>query len=276
MNEGERSRTYLAFKHIAYAGLGPERAFGVAARMRDARSAVEYRLRADGRRSRARLKSFRNRFSGERCFIVGSGPSLLRQDLTRLRGEHVLSLNRGYLILDELNLRPTFHVCVNDLLASQLVKDLTAVKATKLYSWSTRRHFAGADDDLVFVRTMDRIHFSRNPSRGVWEGSTVTFVALQLAFYFGFDPVVLIGVDHHFTTPGSPNEVITQSEDDRDHFSPHYMHPGMRWQLPDLARSELAYGMARTAYEGVERSVLDATHGGKLEVFDKVDFDSLF
>ncbi len=51
---------------------------------------------------------------------------------------------------------------------------------------------------------------------------------------------------------------------------------GFRWQLPDLEASERAYRMARTAFGKDGRRVLDATKGGKLAVFSKADFDSLF
>jgi hypothetical protein len=51
---------------------------------------------------------------------------------------------------------------------------------------------------------------------------------------------------------------------------------GFRWQLPDLETSEIAYGMARSAFEADGRKVVDATVGGKLTVFPKVDYNSLF
>jgi len=35
------------------------------------------------------------------------------------------------------------------------------------------------------------------------------FVALQLAFHMGFRQVVLIGVDHNYTTTGKPNTTVT-------------------------------------------------------------------
>ena len=40
--------------------------------------------------------------------------------------------------------------------------------------------------------------------------------------------------------------------------------------------SEVGYGMARAAYEKAGREVLDATVGGKLTVFPKVPYNSLF
>ena len=47
---------------------------------------------------------------------------------------------------------------------------------------------------------------------------------------------------------------------------------GFKWQLPDLAGSERAYTLAREAYTQAGRRVLDATVGGKLTIFPKVDY----
>ena len=64
--------------------------------------------------------------------------------------------------------------------------------------------------------------------------------------------------------------------DDPNHFSPAYFGKGFRWQLPDLETSEQGYRLARQAYEADGRQVLDATVGGKLAIFPKVPYDSLF
>jgi hypothetical protein len=92
----------------------------------------------------------------------------------------------------------------------------------------------------------------------------------------GFDEVILIGVDHNFADKGTPNktEVRTQERDD-NHFHPDYFPKGARWQLPDLVRSELAYALARQAFEQDGRRILDATADGKCPVFEKAHFASL-
>jgi hypothetical protein len=90
----------------------------------------------------------------------------------------------------------------------------------------------------------------------------------------GFEEVILVGVDHNFTTKGTPNTTITSTGDDPNHFSPAYFGKGFRWQLPDLEGSERAYHLAHQAYQQAGRRVVDATVGGKLTVFPKVDYKS--
>jgi hypothetical protein len=86
----------------------------------------------------------------------------------------------------------------------------------------------------------------------------------------------LIGVDHNFVTQGAANQAIVSQGDDPNHFAPNYFGKGFKWQLPDLEGSERAYTLAREVYHQAGRQVVDATVGGKLTIFPKIDYLSLF
>lgn len=118
--------------------------------------------------------------------------------------------------------------------------------------------------------------FQKDLKGRVYEGSTVTYVAMQIAYYMGFQEVVLIGVDHSFSTQGPKNAEVVSQGDDPNHFHPGYFGKGFRWHLPDLENSERSYRLAKQAFEADGRKIVDATVGGKLQVFEKVDYDSLF
>ena len=134
-----------------------------------------------------------------------------------------------------------------------------------------------ADPPLSFLHTTyTGPKFAHDARHRLWEGATVTYVAMQLAFHMGFKRVVLIGVDHSFTTKGKPNTTVVSQGDDPDHFDGSYFGKGFRWQLPDLETSELAYRRAGENYAAANREIIDATVGGKLTVFQKVDYQSLF
>jgi hypothetical protein len=83
-------------------------------------------------------------------------------------------------------------------------------------------------------------------------------------------------VDHSFKSKGKPNQTVESQGDDPNHFSPEYFGKGFRWQLPDLDTSEVAYRMAHQAFLADQRQILDATIGGQLDVFPKVDYDRYF
>lgn len=63
---------------------------------------------------------------------------------------------------------------------------------------------------------------------------------------------------------------------DLDHFDPNYFGKGTRWQLPDLGTSEIAYEIAHETFLSNNREIVDATVGGKLDIFPKVEYKSLF
>ena len=238
-----------------------------------AAAVLDRRLRA----SRLRLERIRNSHVGERCFILGNGPSLAKMDLLPLKAEATFGLNRAYLLFPKLGFPTTYFVAVNTLVVEQCAAEIKRLRIDKFISWRARRSMSG-DDRVTFLDTdyTGEASFSGDVTGRVFEGSTVTYVALQLAYHLGFSEVILIGVDHSFQTAGRPNVTVVSAGGDPDHFSADYFPTGFRWQLPDLLASERAYLLARQAFEAAGRRVWDATVGGKLQVFPKVDFEGLF
>jgi 6-hydroxymethylpterin diphosphokinase MptE-like len=237
-----------------------------------------YRLSSLGRASLSQLAELKDSQSGKRCFIIGNGPSLRQTDLTQLRGEFTFGLNRIYLLFPELGFSTTYLVTINWLVMEQCADEILSQPTTKFLPWGFRNHLDQARlSNTIFIQSdCTGPVFARDARRRLWPGATVTYVAMQLAYHLGFQKVILIGVDHAFTTQGKPHETIVSQGDDHNHFSPNYFGRGFRWQLPDLETSEIAYRLARQAFEADGREILDATIGGKLTVFPKVDYASLF
>lgn len=235
------------------------------------------------RRSIERLAELKDRYKGERAFIIGNGPSLKNTDLSKLKDEYSFGMNRIYLMFEELGFSTTFLSVVNDLVIEQTAADLAALDMPKFLTWRSRKHFSAdafkGDPEKMptfLYSTYDAPSFSRDVRGRLWEGATVTYVTIQLAFHMGFEQMILIGVDHNYQASGKPNTTVTSQGDDPNHFSANYFGKGFRWQLPDLETSEIGYRMARTEIERSGRSIVDATVGGKLRIFDRVDYNSLF
>jgi len=228
------------------------------------------------RESIRKLRALKDSHRGERCFVVGNGPSLKTMDLSKLRGEFSFGFNRIFLAAAELGFTPSCLVSINDLVIEQSVAELQALKMPKFFAWRARK-WLDMDADTHFIYTSyTGPGFSRDVTGRVWEGATVTNVALQLAYHMGFARVILIGVDHNFASQGKPNTTVVSTGEDPNHFSGAYFGKGFRWQLPDLETSERGYRNARQAFEAGSRQVVDATVGGKLTIFPKVDYNSLF
>jgi hypothetical protein len=229
------------------------------------------------RESMARLAEIKNIHKGKRAFIIGNGPSLKQTDLGKLKEEFTFGLNRVYLMFPELGFGTTYFVSVNDLVIEQCIHDISALPMPKFLSWHAHRFFPLGPLPATFLySTYDNPAFARDVRHRVWESATVTYVALQLAFHLGFEQVILVGVDHVTNVPGKANTTIVSQGDDPNHFNPAYFGKGFRWQLPDFEMSEVGYRLARQAYAADGRQVLDATIGGKLTIFPKVDYLSLF
>jgi hypothetical protein len=238
---------------------------------------VSYRFSREGRRSRATLHALHDSAAQRRCVIIGNGPSLNEMDLSVLHDVPTFGLNRGYLLFPRIGGPTSYLVSANRYVLEQSMAEMLAGPGPKFFNWRHRHLVPEGRDDVIYFDTVRNPGFSKDvPGRGVWEGATVTFVAMQLAYYLGYREVILIGVDHSFTTAGPAHKLVTSEGADPNHFDPSYFGAGYRWQLPDLERSELAYRLAKAAFEAAGGEILDATVGGKLTVFRKVDFATLF
>lgn len=223
-----------------------------------------------------RLEALRDLHRGKRCFIIGNGPSLKQTDLTRLKDEYTLGQNRIYLAFPDIGFSTSYYLSVNDLVIEQCAQDIQSLQIPRFVSWRARR-WLKPQDNLYFIHTTyTGEKFATDIRQRVWEGGTVTYTSLQVAYFLGFSQVILVGVDHNYVTQGKPNATVVSEGDDPNHFHPNYFGKGFRWQLPDLIQWEEAYRLARRTYEADGRSVVDATVEGKLQVFPKVDYQSLF
>lgn len=230
--------------------------------------------------SKRKLKDYQDRYQGERCFIIGNGPSLNKTDLTHLKDEYTFGMNRIYLAFPDMGYQTSFLVSINDLVVEQCHQDFQGLNLPKFFSWHSKDLLLPAgnpDSQTHFLHTTyTGPRFNDRITSRFWEGATVTNVCLQLAFCMGFTEVYLIGVDHNFNTKGEANKTVISDGDDLNHFNPEYFGRGFRWQLPDLETSELAYTIAKESFQAAGRKVFDATLDGKLQIFQKIDYDSLF
>lgn len=227
-------------------------------------------LTVPGIHSTRRLYSWRDRHRGETCVILGNGPSLNKTDWNLIENVFTFGLNRIYLAFDDMGFETSVLVSVNQLVIEQCRDELLELPLPKFFSWRAKDELPLAQD-IVFLQSVRGPKFSTNPVlEGVWEGATVTYVAMQLAYWMGFKRVVLIGVDHYFETNGPAHETVVSEGSDPNHFHPEYFGEGFRWQLPDLETSEVAYRLARREFEVNGRDIVDATIGGALTVFPKM------
>lgn len=237
-----------------------------------------YVLDQRARKSRQELNKLKDAHQGETCFIIGSGPSLLKTDLAKINGRFSIGLNRLYLGFEQFQFKPTYMACVNELLMGQWGQEFSELGIPLFTGWSSR---SAAPDHSIFIRTQAGTDFSKDCKAEVFVGGTVTYVAMQLAFWMGFQTVVLLGIDHNYSFERheknkAANTISSRQQTDSNHFSKTYFGSGSKWQIPDLQSSELAYATANQVFKDAGREILDATIGGKLSTFEKCELASFF
>lgn len=222
------------------------------------------------------IGDLKDKFLNERCFIIGNGPSLNKTNMKLLKSEYTIGLNRIYLNYANMEFEPTFYCVVNPNVIEQFAHEIDKINSIKFIRKESKGLIKNRWN-VFFVDSLLGHDFNQNfESLGWYEGWTVTYCAMQVAFYLGFKTVILIGVDHYFKEAGEPNKLVTANAIDSNHFHPDYFGKGTKWQYPDLEHSEKSYNIAKKVYMENGRMILDATIGGKLKLFPKVDYLSLF
>ena len=217
----------------------------------------------------------KNRHQGEQCIIVCNGPSLNLMDLDFLKQHICLGLNKIYLGFHKFGFYPRYYVCVNPTVIAQSSDEIEKLNAVKFIG---NRGGTVVENALTYAINTSNPpeRFCKDISKGVREGGTVTYAALQIAYYLGFKQVVIIGMDHNFSFEGQPNESRIMQGADQNHFVANYFGYGQSWDNPDLQKSEESYQIAREVFEANGREILDATVNGKCQIFKKVDYRELF
>ncbi len=148
------------------------------------------------------LDSFHNRHVGERCFVVGNGPSLQQLDMSRLKDEITFGSNRCFLgypqwgfpfrywgVYDKFQIE-RYHDIYETQLPEETVKFLPLEYASVLEAPNT------CPVPCLWPRHSARA-FSDSPQQ-CFVGFTVTYMLLQIAATMGCDPIILIGTDHRY------------------------------------------------------------------------------
>jgi len=224
-------------------------------------------LSLTARSHRKVLKALKNKYQGEKAVICCNGPSLLDVDFTKLNGIYTFGLNKINLIFAKNEWRPSCIVAVNPLVIAQNQGFLNETEIPLFLDHCARRIGINRSKNVTLLDSCDFPSFSRDCSISIFQGFTVTYVAMQLAYHLGFKKIALVGCDHAFSFNGNPNQIAVRSGPDVSHFDPSYFDEGQEWQHPDLLASELYYDLARRSFEQDGRSIINASTKTALRIF---------
>lgn len=235
------------------------------------------------------LRMFKDCHRGERCFILGNGPSLQDTELAPLADEVTFGANGIFYMTRQCGFTPTYYVVEDNLVFEDNLARVNSVEAVARFFPSKYRPIIEPRPDTYFLPTdwsfywgsskwYETPRFSHDISTVIYVGQTVTFMSIQLAAYMGFKQIYLVGVDYEYAIPEGAlvdGLTVTSLDDDPNHFHPDYFGKGKKWHLPKLENVGKAMDCARTATKEVGAEILNATIGGKLETFPRSDYRDL-
>lgn len=231
------------------------------------------------------LSNYRDAFSGERCFIMGNGPSLNKIDLKKLKTEYVFVFNGAYELAQKFQFAKPMYLIEDHLVAIDHSANFKELNGPKFVAHDLIRYFN-------YSKSITTVYLERNYSCDVnWPGfldksancpifywgGTVAYFGLQLADFMNFNEIIFIGMDLTYTVPNSVirnGTQLTSTEDDPNHYSPKYFGAGKRWHIPETSRMVQAFKFASN--HPVAERVSNATVGGNLDCFTRKDYDDLF
>lgn len=227
-----------------------------------------------------KLRNMKGSKQGQRCFIIGNGPSLRTEDLDRLVNEDCFGANKIYKVFPGTDWHPTYYTIVD--WHGAVRDELDELQADMYlfgdYFW--RKNKVGKPNTVVFYgeRLLDTklssFKFSEDISEQVYLGATVTYAAMQIAAYFGYKEVYLLGVDNNYPKiSDSSGSIVSNPNAKQSHF---YKDDDIMKVYADADGMTNAYIAAKQYADAHGIKIYNATRGGKLEVFERVDFDSLF
>ncbi len=238
----------------------------------------------------------KNRHQGNRCFVLGNGPSLAKTDLAPLANEYTIGANSFYRHpqADMVGLK---YLCVGD--PYFMIERPTTITWHKTLCEKmpettfvlhrdalplVRKNGLYKDREVYFVRTglptsiasLARIDFTRSLNIGMTTG---TLVAIPLAMYLGFTEIYLVGFDANWL----------DNYDGSYHFyDKHELFPefdavatdgrGAKYEDEVMAvlREYQSHRMLQQIAQARGIKLANATLGGRLDMHPRVDYGSLF
>lgn len=228
------------------------------------------------------LKALENIHSGQRCFLIGNGPSVRFNDLEKLDNEITFCCNRFHLCYENTFFRPTYIVSADE----HMIKDF-GKEISKSSNRNKQKSFFGMIKDPrknlentknVFWLRLNRqrpFRISTNICKSLGTGGASLIFAAQIAYHMGIREMYLYGVDHkfNFKTTNSNISLATASGDD-NHFIKNY-RADKKWVPPSVKLIESSFKKLNSFLETESGLIQNCSRFSDLPHIKKVSFDSI-
>lgn len=224
-----------------------------------------------------RIRRFKNIHKGERCFITCTGPSLTIRDLEKLEGEYTIGVNSITKAYSLTKWRPTYYALVDifafgNYLKENAVEGNSFCKREGFFHYRANPKTKNGRETYLLVdyhnhkeewMKKGKIKYSPDISVCVYDGFTVTNMAIQIAIYMGFKKIYILGADCDYS---SPKIHFVEMPDDQKKIKEGWLPNATDLSIKGyIAMRDFAYKNKCEIY--------NVTRGGKLEVFYRDDLD---
>lgn len=228
------------------------------------------------------LKQLRNRYAGKRCFIVCNGPSLKATDLNRIHenGDLSFASNKIDKIFTYTKWRPTFYTIMDENYQYTLLETMNRIPAeVKFFRKNSYQVTQKVKGEVVWLnakgdrKLLASPRFAEDCTNGLYTIATVTYAMFELAVHMGIKEMYIIGCDNSYGLEKRKDGTVV------NHGTASYFAGsdeksskvvGATWEM------NIAYEYARKYAESHGIRIYNATRGGHLEAFERIDFDELF
>ena len=237
-----------------------------------------------------------NRHSGQRCFILGNGPSAKQLDLTMLKNENVISVSNGYLHEAYATFAPQYH-CVPQITYGKMTRESVVAWFNEMHQKLGNAELFLNETEAELVREYGlfsgrKVHYVTlresfdeldereviDITRPIPRVASVPVLAIMLAMYMGFNEIILLGVDHdHFKTGKYIYAFETRAQKDKDFSVTSEGTVVTPWydDFQSLARLWRQYRVLREIALANRIAIINATPGGELDEFPRENFETL-
>lgn len=221
------------------------------------------------------IQRLRKSHSGDRCFIVATGPSLTIDDLEKLYGEFTFGMNSICKIYDKTSWRPTLYAIQDENVYGSMEADILKWYADKdniLISDLIANNFevpenyrqfplnrAYHDNELELWKFF--VQFSDDCYSIVYDGYSITYSLIQFAVYMGFSEIYLLGADCSYKL-GEKNHFVESGFVDK------YAHCS-------YDRMMSGYIAAKEYADKNKIKIFNCTRGGMLELFPRCTLEEV-
>lgn len=241
------------------------------------------------------VKKFENLYSGQRCFIIGNGPSLKDTNLDLIKNEYSFAMNRIRMIFNQTSWRPTFYSCTTtNINREDWKKDIyymqnldipffiwdKLVEEAEDFKFSKNTHLLNCSNGDQVTDVANDDWWSWDPNKRVTKFGSSIVVSFQLAAYMGFKEIYLLGTDLNFKDSFFQKLLKNiglkefSQKFDKNHFDSSYGTPGL--PSHSLNKNMLSVHKLinkKTKLAGIK--VYNSTIGGSLDIYERVNLEDI-